>query len=105
MLGLGGLVFFKLMHSNVKALYIRDKIQKSTIEIDEWIRQWKAVKPSADEHHEDDCQDESLYIDDQSRRLIEYAAQRAPSVRLIPSIFDSRSIQLISPISFLFVTK
>lgn len=78
-LSLGGLILCKLVHSRVKALWIRDKIRKSADEIEDWNRQWQTVQ-HRDEQRRDDCQEEPGIIDLQSRRLIEYAAQRSPSV-------------------------
>jgi hypothetical protein len=87
-LGLGGLLLGKFIHSKLKNLWMRDKLKKSTTEIDEWIQQWKVVQLTRP-HDTRQGEEQSLQrgvidevIDDKSRRLIEYALQQAPKVRI-----------------------
>lgn len=83
-LGLGGLLLGKFVHSKLKNLWMRDKLKKSTTEIDEWIQQWKVVQLTRP-HGTRQGEEQSLQrggIDDKSRLLIEYALQRAPKVRI-----------------------
>jgi hypothetical protein len=82
--GLGGLLLGKCIHSKFKNLWMRDKLKKSTTEIDEWIQQWKVVQLTRS-HDTRQGEEQPLHrgvIDDKSRRLIEYALQRAPKVRI-----------------------
>lgn len=78
-----GLLLGKYAHVYFRNLWMRDKLKKSTAEIDEWIQQWKVVQLTRPHGTRPFQNEQSLQqggIDDKSRRLIEYALQRAPKV-------------------------
>jgi hypothetical protein len=89
---LGALLFGKFAHSKLKVFWMRDKLSKSTIDIDEWIHQWQVVQLTDPTSSKNAMQQTEMKVpssqhklkagamDLKTQRLIEYALHRTPKV-------------------------
>ena len=84
------LIIGRWINSRLKAIWMANKITRSTNELEEWIKQWQLVQTTDspkdliidDADHFTSKRAEKL-VDDKSRRLIEYAMKNNPKVSLL----------------------